>query len=248
MIVDDHPLVLAGMQLWLESAEGIRVVGTAAQGTEALPLVEQHRPDVLLLDMRLPDLSGIEVARQVRRSAPAVAVLAITGDPNSGDERTLRQMGALGYLLKTMGPPELVKAVRLVAQGQAVQVVETGRAGIGSTIRVGAHVEPTTTVPRERLTPRERDILRLLALDHSNDEIAAALGLSAKTVADHRSHLIEKFHVHSRTGVVLQALQSGLLSLPATAGNRGFGGVTMRVPGRPQVRPSNAGRPVQQPD
>ncbi|HLH26785.1 MAG TPA: response regulator transcription factor [Chloroflexota bacterium] len=220
VIVDDHPMVLAGMQTWLERAGGVQVVGTAMLGAETLPLVEAHRPDVLLLDVRLPDMSGIEVARQVRRRAPEVAVLAITGDPNSGDERTLRQMGALGYLPKTVGAAELAKAVRLVAQGQAVQVVETGRTGIGSTVQVDLHVEPATSIAREHLTPRERESLQLLVLDHSNDEIAAALGLSAKTAADHLSHLIEKFHVHSRMGVVVQALQSGLLTLPATDGNR----------------------------
>jgi len=214
VIVDDHPLVLAGMETWLESAPGIRVVGTAILGGEALPLVEEHRPDVLLLDMRLPDLSGIEVARQVRRSAPQVAVLAITGDPNSGDERTLRQMGALGYLPKTVGAAELAKAVRLVAQGERVELVETRAGSLGLTLPAVQPVRPLASNPAARLTPREREILQLLVYDCSNEEIATALGLSAKTVAQHLSNLIEKFQVHSRTGVVLHAVRDGLIPLP----------------------------------
>jgi len=202
------------VQTWLERAGGIQVVGTAVLGAEALPLVEQHRPDVLLLDVRLPDLSGIEVARQVRRSAPEVAVLAITGDPNSGDERTLRQMGALGYLPKTVGPAELAKAVRLVAQSQAVEVVETGPAGIESMTPAAPRVRPAPSSGVAHVTLREREILQLLVLDQTNDEIAATLGLSAKTVKEHLSHLIEKFHVPSRTGVVLHALRHGLIALP----------------------------------
>ncbi len=211
VLVDDHPLALAGMQAWLARAAGIAVVGTTTQGAEALRLVAQHRPHVLVLDLRLPDLSGLEVARQVRHRAPEVGVLAITGAPNTGDEHSLRQMGVRAYLPKTVVGAAFVQAVRLVARGEPVEAVPVAPGSVEWVVRV--------VPPLERLTPREHDILRLLARDRSNAEIARTLGLSERTVAEHVSHLLAKCQVHSRTGVVLYALRHGVIALPPDDGS-----------------------------
>jgi DNA-binding NarL/FixJ family response regulator len=198
VVVDDHPLLREATRAALDQATGLAVVGVAENGTAALRQVERYRPDVLLLDVHLPDMSGIEVARQVRAAFPEVAVLVLTGHDDVGYVRGLLQLGVRGYLRKTATGDEVVAAVRAVAHGQTV---------------IASEATPVGGLGQERLTSREEDVLRLLALGRRNAEIADALCVSIKTVEFHVGHVLAKLGARSRTEAILRAHQLGLGSL-----------------------------------
>ena len=211
VVVDDHPMLREGTRLALEQAPDIEVVGVAADGPAALHLVGQHRPDVLLLDVRLPHMSGVEVAKRVRASYPEVAILVLTGYDDIGYTRALLQTGIRGHLGKTASADDIIAAVRAVAEGKTFLVSESARAALGS--------EP------EPLTAREQEVLGLLAAGRRNHEIAQELGVSVKTVEFHITHLLEKLGARSRTEAILKARQKGLL-LPEDNGSSAVKGPT----------------------
>jgi len=199
IVVDDHPMLREGTEALLARAPGIIVVGAAGEGGTALGLIEERRPDVLLLDLRLPDMSGIEVARQVRRRYPAVAILVLTGFDDAGYVRALQQLGVRGYLDKSVGGGQIIAAIRAVAAGGTVLVSEA--------LHGAAAVEP--------LTAREHEVLALVAAGRRNKEIALALRVSEKTVEFHVTNLFVKLRVQSRTEVALKAREYGLLGPPS---------------------------------
>ena len=202
MIVDDHPLVREGTRDALERSGLVEVVDTAADGVAALRIVAEAKPDVLLLDLHLPDMSGLEVARRVRLDAPAVAVVIITGYEDATYLQPLLQLGVRGYLRKTMSGPEIVAALQDAIAGHAV--IDRGPLG-----HDGAAIE--------QLTSREEEVLRLMAAGRRNGEIATCLGVSVKTVEFHIGHVLEKLGARSRTEAVLRARQYGLISLDPLA-------------------------------
>jgi DNA-binding NarL/FixJ family response regulator len=194
MIVDDHPLVREGTRAALERSGHVQVVATAADGAETLRILPERRPDVLLLDLHLPDMSGLEVARSVRALAPEVSIVVITGYEDVTYQRALLQMGVRGYLRKTMSGPEIVQALRDAVAGRSVIAGRTADA-----------VEPLTT--------REEEVLMLMAAGWRNGEIAEQLGVSVKTVEFHTGHVLEKLGARSRTEAVARARQYGLIAL-----------------------------------
>ena len=195
VIVDDHPMLREGTRALLDARPGIAVAGVAGEGAAALRLVAELRPDVLLLDVQLPDLSGIEVARRVRDAHPAVAILVLTNYEEAGYVRALLQLGARGYLGKAASGDEIAAAVRAVARGEGSVLSPTARAVLGA----GA-VE---------LTARETEVLQLLAVARRNGEIARELSISENTVEFHVRHLLQKFGARSRAEAVLKARQAG---------------------------------------
>ncbi len=195
VIADDHPMLREGTRALLERQAGIVVVGATGEGAAALRLVANLRPDVLLLDVHLPDLSGVEVARRLRADHPAVAVLVLTNYEEAGYIRAMLQLGVRGYLGKTASGDQIVAAVRAVARGRGPVLSEGARAALG-----GGDVA---------LTAREQEVLHLLAAGRRNGEIAAALSVSVNTVEFHVRHLLQKFGARSRTEVVLKARQQG---------------------------------------
>jgi DNA-binding NarL/FixJ family response regulator len=197
VIVDDHPLLLEGTRRCLDAAEGIAIVGEATEGKAALDLIGEQLPDVLLLDVQLPDISGVEVARHVRASFPRVAVLVLTGHDEAGYVRSLLKAGIAGYLRKTASADELVAAVRAVAKGRTVLVSEAASPILFGEIEV--------------LTEREHEVLQHLAAGLSNAEIARALYVSQKTVEFHISHILQKLGARSRVQALLKAREHGLL-------------------------------------
>jgi DNA-binding NarL/FixJ family response regulator len=197
MIVDDHPLVREGTRAALERSGQVEVVDTAADGAEALRILSQRRPDVMLLDLHLPDMSGLDVARQVRSVAPEVAVVVITGYEDVSYLHALLQIGVRGYLRKTMSGAEIVEALRDAVAGRAVIAGRTADT-----------VEPLTT--------REEEVLVLMADGCRNGEIAEQLAVSVKTVEFHIGHVLEKLGARSRTEAVVRARHYGLIALDGT--------------------------------
>ncbi len=194
VVVDDHPLVREGTRAALERTGYVDVIDTAATGAEALRMLDHRRPDVLLLDLHLPDMSGLDVAQRVRVLAPEVAIVVITGYEDASYFRALMELGVRGYLRKTMSVAEIVDALHDAVAGRAV-IARPGGDAV------------------ELLTTREEEVLRLMAGGFRNGEIAAHLGLSVKTVEFHINHVLEKVGARSRVEAVMRARQAGLLPM-----------------------------------
>ncbi|HEX9440241.1 MAG TPA: response regulator transcription factor [Roseiflexaceae bacterium] len=204
VVVDDHPVVRHGLTAILRYEQDIEVVGDAADGAEAVRVILEQRPDVVLLDLRLPKLSGIEVMRHVRAQAPEVRFLVLTTYDTDEYIGPALAVGAQGYLLKDATPDELARGVRSLVQGRAA--LEPG---------VAARVlERMAEGERgEDLSARELEVLRLLVAGASNKTIAARLTLSENTVKSHISHIFGKLGVQSRAEAVAVALQRGMVPL-----------------------------------
>ena len=192
LIVDDHPAVRRGLRTFLELAGGLEVIGEAADGPTALELVAEAGPDVVLLDIMLPGMDGVEVLHELRRREVPARVLVVTSFP----DRLLAAVraGARGYLSKDVDPAALVAAVRSVHAGHLLLEPEALSALAGGSV----------------LTARERDVLALLAEGRSNREIARALVVAEKTVKTHVSSILQKLGVADRTQAALYAVRSGL--------------------------------------
>jgi DNA-binding NarL/FixJ family response regulator len=201
ILADDHALVREGTAELLERAGGIRVVGQAADGLEALRLVQSLRPDVLLLDLAMPGLDGIELARRVRQVAPATAVVALSAHDEEAYVLAMLEAGAVGYLSKASRGQQVVQAVRAAAAGETVF---SGAIGASVTRRALGRDRRASA-----LTPREMDVLRAAARGLANKQIGVELGMSARTVQTHLTRVFAKLGVASRTEAVLFALRAG---------------------------------------
>jgi DNA-binding NarL/FixJ family response regulator len=201
VLADDHALVREGTAELLERAGGIDVVGQAADGVQALELVAAMRPDVLLLDLAMPGLDGLEVTRRALSISPATRVVALTAHEEQPYVLAMLQAGATGYLSKSSRGREVVQAVRAAATGETVF-----SAGIARGVTRSALGENGPEVP---LTPRERDVLFAAARGLGNKQIAAELGMSARTVQTHLTSIFAKLGVSSRTEAVLLAVKRG---------------------------------------
>jgi two-component system response regulator DegU len=204
VLADDHPIVRAGIRRLLEKAADIEVVGEASDGIEALHLVEDLDPDVLLLDVEMPGLRGTEVARRLQVTGSPVHILALS---SYDDEQYIRGMlasGAAGYLTKEEAPQTLVHAVRRVARGEQGWISQ----------QVAAHIADwgqEKTSKEISLTGQEKEVLRLVVAGTTNQEIGEALGLSEKKVEQHLQGLLAKLGVASRLEAVMRAVQEGLI-------------------------------------
>jgi two-component system, NarL family, response regulator LiaR len=198
VLADDHALVREGTAELLERAGGFRVVGQAADGAEAVQLVTALRPDVLVIDLAMPGMDGLEATRRSLSVAPRTAVLVLSAHEDEPYVRAMLEAGALGYLSKSARGHELVAAVRAVAAGETVL---SGR--VASTVLSGGSGSP--------LTPRELDMLRAAARGLGNKQIADELGISARTVQTHLTRVFGKLGVSSRTEAVLKAMKLGLV-------------------------------------
>jgi len=211
VIADDHHLVRQGLRALLERAGDVEVVGEAADGPEALALVERLRPDVLVLDIAMPHLNGVEAVGRLRSLGVKTRALVLSMYADEAFVRQALRNGAKGYLLKRAVAEELLLAVRAVSRGDTFLSPEV--AGPVLTPLVADHPTGGASGPLDHLTSREREVLQLVAEGHTNRAIAARLHLSEKTVEKHRGHLMAKLDVHETAGLVRVAIRHGLVAL-----------------------------------
>ena len=205
LIVDDHAVVRAGLRLLLEAQDDIEVVGEAANAREAVFEARSTKPDVILMDVVMPGDSGIDVTPQVLHEEPNAKVLVLSMQDDPSYVRQAFEAGAAGYVLKEAADAEVVAAVRQVAQG-GNYVNPT----LGARL-VAAESQARKRAEEDPLSDREREVLRLLALGHTNQEIAKMLYISVRTAETHRAHIMQKLGFHSRADLVRHALAQGLL-------------------------------------
>lgn len=209
VIAEDHAVVREGTRQILASDPGIQVVGEAEDGQRALDLAEELNPDVLVLDLRLPKITGIEVARRLQTRAPGTRILVLSAYDDDDYVFAAMEAGAAGYLLKTAHGDEVVSAIHSIARGEVVL-----QSAIASKFLRGHGSDRSGGDYEEKLTDREMEILRLAALGLRNKEIADRLHLSQRTVEGHLSHVFTKLNVGSRTEAILHAASRGWLVLP----------------------------------
>ncbi len=210
VVVDDHPVVRAGMRALLEAVRDLNVLAEGATGAEALDLVASRCPDVLVLDVNLPDLSGLEVARRLQTRGDTTAILILTVRDDRQTIFELLESGAAGYVLKDEAPERLVHAVRVVARGESWLSPAVARQVIE---RAVAPEDAPAEELLEPLTPRESEVLSLLAQGLDNAAIAERLVVTKRTVQNHVSTIYSKLGVSSRTQAALYALRHGLAQI-----------------------------------
>ena len=207
-LTDDHPLVLAGMKALLQAVEDIEIVGEATDGQTALDIIRQVTPDIAILDISLPGISGLEVARTVATQLPQVRLLALTVHEDHAYVQPMLQAGARGYLLKRSAADELERAVRAIASGGLYLDPAIAEKALPSS--AGAHPSAETTA--SELTPRESEVLRFIAQGFSNKEIASQLNISIKTVETYKARAVEKLGLFTRADIVRYGVAVGWLN------------------------------------
>jgi NarL family two-component system response regulator LiaR len=209
LLADDHAIVRKGVRALLATEPDIEVISEASDGAEAVAQAEAFRPDVILMDLVMPGLSGIEATRQITASLPDTRVLVLTSFAADEDVFPAIKAGALGYLLKDSGPEELVKAIHLVHRGEPSLEPSIAR----KVLLELSHPHQEQPLTEDPLTAREMQVLQLVAQGHSNKDIAAQLSISELTARTHVSSILSKLHLASRTQAALYALQKGIASL-----------------------------------
>jgi DNA-binding NarL/FixJ family response regulator len=204
LIADDHGIVRSGLRALLESQEGLEVVAEAADGVEARDVAVRERPDLAILDVRMPLMTGLQATREIREQAPDVAVLILS---MHDDERYLFEAlkaGASGYVLKRQADADLLDAIRAVDRGEPFLTPDAQRALIKDVLARGSERS-------DDLTPREEEVVKLVAEAHTNREIAELLHLSEKTVENHRANAMRKLGMRDRVELVRYAIRRGLI-------------------------------------
>jgi len=214
LVADDHPVVREGLSTIVDVEDDITVVGQASDGGEALRLARQLRPDVVLMDLKMPNVDGVEAIKRIRGELPETHILILT---TYADEEYIMdgiRAGARGYLLKDASPDELVRAVRLVARGESLLQPTVAARVLDklSELMTADETPPSASTPDMRLTAREREVLRLLAGGARNHDVAEALFISERTVKNHISSAMQKLDANTRAEAVAKAIQLGLLS------------------------------------
>lgn len=213
LLADDHHMVRSGLKLIIDSQPDMKVVGEAANGLEAIQMVEEIRPDVVVMDISMPNLGGLEATRRIRRQQDGPQVLMLTMHDNEQFFFQAIQAGASGYITKGAPEWELLTAIRSVDQGNCYL-----NSGVAKLL-VNDYLERVRRGERRQpddiLTDREREILNLVAAGHSNREIAQILNISEHTVHNHRARLMEKLGVHNRLELLKYALRQGIITADA---------------------------------
>jgi DNA-binding NarL/FixJ family response regulator len=189
LIADDHGIVRSGLRLLLERQADIEVIGEAADGAEAREMAIRERPDLAILDLKMPKLTGLQATREIKAQAPEIAVLILSMHDDDRYVAEAMKAGASGYVVKTQADTDLVAAIRAVERGESFPAPET----------------------RGELTPREEEVVKLVAEAHTSKEIAAILHLSEKTVENHRANAMRKLGMRDRVELVRYAIRRGLI-------------------------------------
>jgi DNA-binding NarL/FixJ family response regulator len=215
LLIDDHELVRSGIKALLEKSEDIRVVGEAGDGHEALARIRESNPDVVLLDISLPGLNGLEVAAKTRKDFPRIRIIFLSMHTNEEYVLQALKVGASGYVLKQASTRELDLAVRSAKKGETFLSPAISNAVVSDYVArlKGGNVRKPRANPFEVLTSRQREILQLIAEGLSTKEIAQKLGLSINTVEVHRANLMGRLNIHDIAGLVRYAVQTGIIEV-----------------------------------
>lgn len=216
MICDDHALFRRGLIMVLEAEDDIEVVAEAEDGEDALEKAVEFVPDVVLMDVRMPGVDGIEATRRIADKVPTAKILMLTVSDEEEDLYEAIKAGATGYLLKEVSIEEVAPAARAVVAGQSLISPSMASKLLGEFSNLAKRAEERSSVPTPRLTERELEVLRLVALGKSNREIAGDLYISENTVKNHVRNILEKLHLHTRMEAVMYAVREKLLEIPGT--------------------------------
>jgi len=211
LIADDHAVVRSGLKAILQSQSDFELVGEAATGEEAVAKTRDLLPDVLLLDIGMPGLNGLDAARVIREEAPAVRIVVLTMYDDEAYLHQFLQLGAAGYVLKQAADAELVAAIRAVQRGESFIYPSLTRHLLNLYREQARQRAQPAHESQPELSPRETEVLRLVALGYTGQQIANQLGISQSTVETHRAHLMEKLNLRGRAQLVRYALGKGLL-------------------------------------
>jgi two-component system, NarL family, response regulator NreC len=210
LLADDHTVVRKGLRLLLESQPGFEVVADASSGREAVALAEQYSPDVVVMDVAMPILNGIEAARQISANSPRTAIVFLSMHADEGYVLKALKSGARAYLLKDSAEHDLIAAIQAVAEGKAFFSPAISKMLVEDYMRQMR--ERNVEDSYELLTTREREILQLLAEGKSNKDVASLLNLSLYTVETHRGNILQKLNLHSGAELILYAIRKGVIS------------------------------------
>ncbi len=211
LIADDHALMRDGIKALLRDTADIEVVGEAADGRAAIELSRRLKPEIVLMDIAMPGLGGLEATLEIRRESPRTRVLVLTQYDDREYIHRFLKLGIAGYILKHMLGAQLAASIRSAAEGGLVLDPKVAQEAIES-YAPGAGGEAAAD-PYDALTDREKQVLRLVALGHSNKEIAQLLGTSVKTAMSHREHVMQKLNLHNRTDLVRFAIRQGVIRI-----------------------------------
>jgi DNA-binding NarL/FixJ family response regulator len=213
LICDDHALFRRGLVMVLESEAGVEVVGEAEDGDEAIRKAEELAPDVVLMDVRMPRVTGIEATRAIAAVDPSAKILMLTVSDEEDDLYDAVKAGATGYLLKEISIEEVADAIRAVVSGQSLISPSMASKLLTEFTNLARKADEKQAVPTPRLTDRELQVLKLVAQGMSNREIAGELYISENTVKNHVRNILEKLHLHSRMEAVVYAVREKLLDI-----------------------------------
>jgi DNA-binding NarL/FixJ family response regulator len=213
LIADDHELFRRGLRMVLEDEDDIEIVDEAGDGEVAVEVAREHIPDVVVMDVRMPGLSGIQAARRIKEEEPGTKILVLTISDEEDDLYDAIKAGANGYLLKEISIDEIANAVRSVHSGQSLISPSMASKLLDEFAAMIKKEEQKEEVPAPRLTPREMEVLEHVAQGMNNREIAKALFISENTVKNHVRNILEKLHLHSRMEAVVYAVREKLLEI-----------------------------------
>jgi len=208
LLVDDHAVVRSGLRMLLENERDIEIVGEASSAHEAIETTLRIKPNVILMDIGLPDLSGIDATREIKKRFPDVSIVALTIHEDEEYFFKMLEAGATGYVPKRAAPEELITAIRAAATGQVYLYPSLAKLLVHDFLSGG---RPVNGAPQSDLTDREQEVLTYLAEGANNEEIATALVISPKTVARHRENIMRKLNLHSRAELVRYAIRKGII-------------------------------------
>jgi len=210
LLVDDHRMVRQGLRLLLDKQPGMRVVAEAANGAEAVRLAKEHRPDVAIVDVSMPDLNGIEAARKMRAAHSGIKIIGLSMHADRRYAVEILRSGALGYVLKESAFDELVQAINAVYRGQSFLSARLADIIIKDYIKESGEGQGSVYT---RLSNREREVLQLLAEGRTTKQIAQQMNLSVKTIETHRKQIMDKLGIHSLAGLTKYAIREGITDL-----------------------------------
>jgi DNA-binding NarL/FixJ family response regulator len=210
ILADDHLLVLAGIRSLVESLDGVKIVAQASNGREAVALAQEHRPDLMIMDISMKELNGIEATGQIKAEVPETRVLILSMHTTEDFVRRAIKAGASGYLVKDSAPLELKMAIESIMRGEVYLSPRVSKHLVSGFLEGTGEQQETML---DALTPRQREILQMIAEGKSTKEIAYQLDVSVKTVETHRAALMERLGIHDVAGLVIYAVRNGLVSL-----------------------------------